>query len=398
MNDTSVVVLARVVSYDRAAVGHALRRSLELLGSRLCLEGPVVAPDASLDGVPVPSAPGGPVLLKPNLLAPVAPGECVTTHPVVFAETARALRERGHALSYGDSPSFGHRLAAAVRRCGLEAEAGPLGIPLADFERGLDVHRPSAAVHRQFHLARPVLGARALVNLPKLKTHGLTTFTGALKNLFGVIPGFRKAEYHVTHPDLEGFSRMLADLNALVRSSLVVMDAIRGMEGNGPRSGTPVDVGFLIVSDDPVAVDAVACRIAGIEPARVPVLAMAEEAGVGRAAPERIELRGDPAEGLVPRRFVLPPAHLATKVPPFLFRFAKNLMVPRPVIVPSRCRRGGDCVRACPVRPKALTREAGGVPRYAYGRCIRCYCCQESCPYKAIEIMPAPLAGLFDRG
>jgi ferredoxin len=222
--------------------------------------------------------------------------------------------------------------------------------------------------------------------------------TGALKNLFGVVPGFRKAEYHVTHPDLEGFSRMLADLNGLVRSSLVVMDAIRGMEGNGPRAGTPVDVGLLIVSDDPVAVDAVACRVAGIDPARVPLLAMAEEAGVGRAAPGRIELRGDPVEGLAPRRFVLPPSNLARKVPPVLFRWAKNLMVPKPVIVPSLCRRCGECVKACPVQPKALAQEAGGVPRYTYGRCIRCFCCQEACPHRAIEILPAPLAGLFDRG
>lgn len=398
MRDASVVVLARVASYDRAAVGRAVRRSLELLGSHLCLDGPVVAPDATVDGAAVPSAGTGAVLLKPNLLAPVAPEECATTHPVVFAETARALRERGHRLAYGDSPGFGHRLGAAVRRCGLEAEAGPLGIRLEEFELGADVYRPSAAVHRQFHLSRAVLGARAMVNLPKLKTHGLTTLTGALKNTFGVIPGFRKAEYHVTHPDLEGFSRMLADLNALVRSSLVVMDAIRGMEGNGPRGGTPVDVGLLIVSDDPVAVDAVACRVAGIDPARLPVLAMAEEAGVGHAAHGRIELRGDPVEGLSPRRFTLPPAHLATKVPPFLFRFAKNLMVPKPAIAASRCRRCGECVRACPVAPKALAQEPGGVPRYAYGRCIRCFCCLESCPHKAIEILPAPLAGLFDRG
>ncbi len=398
MRDSSIVVLARVASYDRAAVGHAVRRSLELLGSHFRLDGPVIANGARVDGGPVPPAADGPVLLKPNLLAPAAPEECATTHPVVFAETARALRERGNRLVYGDSPGFGHHLPATARRCGLAEEAAPQGIPLAEFERGVDVHRPSAAVHRQFHVARAVLEARALVNIPKLKTHGLATMTGALKNVFGVIPGFRKAEYHVTHPDLEGFSRMLADLNALVRSSLVVMDAIHGMEGNGPRAGTPVAVGLLIVSDDPVAVDAVACRIAGIDPARVPLLAMAEEAGVGHAAFKRIEVRGDPVEGLSSRRFALPPANLVNKVPPVFFQLAKNLLVPKPAIVPSRCRRCGECVKACPVQPKALVQEPGGVPRYTYSRCIRCFCCQESCPHKAIEILPAPLAGLFRRG
>jgi len=170
------------------------------------------------------------------------------------------------------------------------------------------------------------------------------------------------------------------------------------MEGNGPRSGTLLHLGLLIVSDDPVAVDATACRIAGIEAERVPILRMAEEAGVGVAAADRIELRGDPIDALAVRRFALPPAALATKVPAFLYRAAKSLMVPRPSIVAARCRRCGECVKACPVRPKALSQEPGEVPRYEYGRCIRCFCCQEACPYGAVEILPAPLAGLFERG
>ena len=394
----SVVVLVRVASYDRDAVSAGVRRALELLG-----EGTVagmrrpLAPDASVHGQIVRRG-AGPVMLKPNLLAPVAPTQGVTTHPAVFAETARALREAGCDLAFGDSPGFGHRLVAAARKSGLAAEAERQNIAMADFEHGADVSWPAAAVHRQFHVARDVLGARALVNLPKLKTHGLTTLSGALKNTFGVIPGFRKAEYHVTHPDLDGFSRMLADLNGVVRSGLVVMDAIDAMEGNGPRSGTLARLGLLIVSDDPVAVDATACRIVGIESERVPLLRMAEEAGIGVATGDRIELDGDVVDGLAARRFILPPAHPSRKVPPALFRFAKNLMVPKPSIVASRCRRCGECVKACPVAPKALSQGTGGVPRYAYGRCIRCFCCQESCPYGAIEILPAPLAGLFSRG
>jgi uncharacterized protein (DUF362 family)/ferredoxin len=394
---SSVVALVRVATYDRQEVARAVRRALALLG----LDGQellsVLAPGATMNGAP--AAPGrGRVLLKPNLLASVAPGEGVTTHPAVFAETARALQERGHDLVYGDSPGFGTRLASAVRRCGLADEADRLGIPLAEFEHGVDVSWPDAVVHQLFHVARGVLDARAVVNLPKLKTHALTTMTGALKNTFGVIPGFRKAEYHVTHPDLEGFSRMLADLNGLVRSGLVVMDAIHAMEGNGPRGGTLVPLGLLIVSVDPVAVDAVACRIMGIDADRAPVLRMAEEAGIGCASADRIEIRGDPVGGLEGRRFALPPQHLARKLPGWLFRWAKNLMVPKPSIVASRCRRCGECVKACPVQPKALSQAPGGVPRYAYGRCIRCCCCQESCPHRAIEILPAPLAGLFDRG
>jgi uncharacterized protein (DUF362 family)/Pyruvate/2-oxoacid:ferredoxin oxidoreductase delta subunit len=397
VRDSSIVVVSRVPSYDRQAVAAAVRRSLELLGTAGGDLEPPLAPGSSVDGKP--ASPGtGPVVLKPNLLAAVPPWEGVTTHPAVFAETARALQERGYRLAYGDNPSFGHRISAAVHRSGLAAEAEQLGIPLADFEHGADAYRPAAAVHRQFHVARSVLDARALVNLPKLKTHGLTTMTGALKNTFGVIPGFRMPECHVTHPDVDGFLRMLADLNGLVRSALVVMDAIIAMEGNGPRGGTLVPLGLLIVSDDAVAVDAVACRVAGIEADRVPILRMAEEAGIGCASAGRIELRGDPVAEPAVRRFTLPPPHIATRIPPFLYRIAKNLVVPKPSIIASRCRRCGECVKACPVQPKALSQASGAVPRYAYGRCIRCCCCQESCPHRAVEILPAPLSGLFDRG
>ncbi len=263
------------------------------------------------------------------------------------------------------------------------------------FDAGENVTYPQGVQNRRFRIARAVLQSGALVNLPKLKTHGLTRITGALKNVFGVVPGSLKAEYHLKHPDTEGFSRMIADLNGLVRSRLVIMDAVKAMEGNGPASGDLVDMGLILISDDAVAADAVACRIIGVDPMSVPVIRFAQEAGIGNAAVQDIDLQGDAPARFRPRSFSLPSRSPTDRVPRFLMRLAKDLIVSRPVIAAETCTRCGECVQSCPTDPKSLSMEKKSVPRYDYGTCIRCCCCQETCPRGAISLARAPLARFF---
>ena len=358
VRSSSVVVIARVSSYDRPAVARAVRRLLELLGAPARMHVPVLAPGASVNGGPA-AAGTGPVLLKPNLLAPGRTrGGRHHASGGVRRDGARpagaGARSRLRRLA-----RFGHRSPRRPAAAGSRPRRTAWASRSRTSSAAPTCTGPGPRCTGQFHVADAVIGARALVNLPKLKTHALTTLTGALKNTFGVIPGFRKGEYHVTHPDLDGFSRMLADLNGLVRPSLVVMDAVQAMEGNGPRGGTLVPLGLLIVSDDPVAVDAVACRVAGIDADRVPVLRMAEEAGIGCASAGRIDLRGDPVEGVSVRRFALPPVHVARKLPAGMFRAAKNLVVPKPSIVASRCRALRRVREGMPGPPEGALAGAG---------------------------------------
>ncbi len=396
MSDRSRVALVACPDYERARVEEAVRKGLSLLG-------PGALPDLRGPG-------SRHLLLKPNLLKPVAPDRGVTTHPAVFAAVAGALRARGSAFAYGDSPNGMFSALAAARVSGLHAEAEALGVPLADFQTGDDVSFPGGTLDRRFTIARAVREAAGIVNLPRLKTHALTTMTGALKNMFGVIPGALKARYHVTHPDVESFSRMIVDLNCAVPSRLVVMDAITVMEGNGPANGRLRSVGLLIITTDPVAADAVGCRIMGIDPRSVAFVRIAEEAGLGNAGPDGIELLGEPLGGFVCPDLDVRVRPLVQNAPRFVMRIAKRLVASKPAIDSTRCTGCGQCVEGCPTDPKSLCRDdhasrgvreyafrPKAVPRYLYSTCIRCYCCQETCPTGAINIRRAPLAGFFER-
>ena len=382
MEARSRVALIACPDYDPERVRAAVRRGFDLLGPRA-----------------IPQGSRG-LLLKPNLLRPAPAEKGVTTHPAVFQAVAGLLKAAGHSLSYGDSPNGMFAPLATARASGLHAAAEALGVPLADFETGVDVSFPEGVLDRRFTVARAAVDTGGMVSLPRLKTHGLTLMTGALKNTFGVIPGGRKGEYHVTHPDLESFSRMIVDLNRAVPPRLVVMDAITVMEGNGPANGRLRPVGVLVITTDPVAADAVGCRIMGMDPSSVPFIRMAEEAGLGNARPEKIELLGDPLEKFICRDLDVRTRPLGQNVPGFLMRVAKSLIVSKPVIDAEKCSRCGQCIDACPTEPKSLgwghPDGPHGVPRYLYSTCIRCYCCQETCATGAISIRRAPLAGMFE--
>jgi uncharacterized protein (DUF362 family)/Pyruvate/2-oxoacid:ferredoxin oxidoreductase delta subunit len=366
--------------YEPVRVAGAVRRGLDLLG---------------WDWLAGPLAQGRPLVLKPNLLRPSPPEKGVTTHPAVFTAVASCLQARGVPLAWGDSPNGIFAPRAAAERAGILAAADARGIPMADFENGEEVSDSRGGRYRRFTIARGARESAGIVNLPRLKTHSLTRLTGALKNTFGAVVGSEKAGLHIRHPDAGSFGRMIADVNLLVPTRLAVMDAVTVMEGNGPAAGTLVDLGLLVISTDPVAVDAVACAILGIEPLSLPFLAAGAASGLGTADLESIEVRGEPLARWTGRRFSVPARNLVKAVPPGLWRLARSLFIGRPVIDARACVACGECVSSCPTSPKSLAQEPGEVPCYDYGTCIRCYCCQETCPEGAISVRPAPLAGFL---
>lgn len=373
----SQVALLRCLNYDQTRVDTAVRRGVDLLG-----------------GIGALVKPGDKIVLKPNLLWGADASKCITTHPAVFQAVGKLLLEAGAKVFYGDSPSFSSGEGAA-RRAGLKQVADALGITWTDFENGCEVSHQSALLVKKLVIAKGVIEADGLISLSKLKTHALVRLTGAVKNQFGCIPGILKAEYHVKLADPYDFASMLVDINTSIRPRLYVMDAVMGMEGNGPHSGQPRQLSALLVSSDPVALDAIASRIVGLNPAFVPTALAGEKAGLGSYHQEQIEVLGDSLPDFIVSDFqvVKSPPEKAAISP--LLTFIRNRVSPRPVIDSVKCNACGTCVEMCPVGPTALDwtkYETGKRPRYRYNCCIRCYCCQEICPEGAI-VVRTPLLG-----
>ena len=369
--DKSKVALVRCDSYDEAEVYNTVRKGIDFIGGISCF-----------------AKTGEKIVLKPNVLVGVNPERCVTTHPSVFKAVGRILKDADVEVRYGDSPGFLGKGEPAMQRAGLKQAATELDIKLTDFEEGRAVTHKAALLSSRFVIANGVLDSDGLVSLPKLKTHGLTRVTGAIKNQFGCIPGLLKAQYHVKMPDPYNFAAMLVDLTSFIRPRLYVMDAIIAMEGNGPNSGTPRKVGVLIFSSDPVALDSIACKIVNLDPEIVPTSKPGERVGLGTYHYDKIEMVGDDINTVIVSDFKVIRKPPVTVPSGRLRSFIKNQTCPGPAIDKSRCTRCGICHKVCPLDPKAIVwdRETGEFPAHNYNTCIRCYCCQEMCPEGAISI------------
>jgi len=373
----STVAVVRCDTYTEEEVCQAVETGVDLLG-----------------GIARFVKPGERIVIKPNVLLGTNPQKCVTTHPSVFKAAGKLLQKTGVSVYYGDASSIG-KCEGNMRRAGLKQAADELGIALADFDNGKSVNHEGALLNKRFTIANGILESDGVVSLPKLKTHALTRFTGAVKNQFGCIPGLEKIQHHVKMPNPYDFATMLVDLNTLIRSRLYIMDGIMSMEGNGPRSGTPRKLGVLLLSSDPVALDSIACRIIALDPECVPTSKPGEKAGLGTYHYENIETVGEKVESFIDAGFDVirtPPVSITGGR---MARFARNRLCPRPTIEKKKCTGCGTCINMCPVVPKAVDWRDGDEskpPRYSYGRCIRCYCCQESCPEGAVAV-GNPLAG-----
>jgi uncharacterized protein (DUF362 family)/Pyruvate/2-oxoacid:ferredoxin oxidoreductase delta subunit len=325
---------------------------------------------------------GARVLLKPNLLKASRPEAAVTTHPEIVRAVIRLVRECGGQPMVGDSPGIGD-LRRVAERSGILSVLEQESVPLVGLDEPVAVKNHGR--FQRFEIARPAAEADVIINLPKFKTHGMTTLTGAVKNLFGCIPGKRKVQWHFnTGVDHDAFMRMLVELTAMLRPRLTVMDAVVGMEGNGPGSGDPRKLGIVLAGEDPVAIDAVAGALVGAGPERLPILRAARAAGVGETEMGNILVVGEPVHAAAVRGFRLPPQeHLEWKLPEWVRRSLKDALTTRPEIDRNACVLCGICRDDCP--QKAIATGADGLT-IDHRKCIRCYCCQEFCPQGAITI------------
>lgn len=326
--------------------------------------------------------PGIRVLLKMNMLRGVSPETAITTHPALVAAVARYLRSRGITeIVVADSPGGTYtasRMHSVYRAIGLGDESYSLNEDFS-FER---VHKEGT---RGFNILTPIAHADLIINLPKLKTHGMTVMSGAVKNLFGAVPGLQKPELHCLNPDERKFSEMLLELADVVAPAYTIIDAVDAMEGDGPSGGTVCSPHLTIASRDLVALDwFCAEKILQVDPRRVPYLALAEEQG-------RLKEREVEGEYALPEKpFLMPEASsidFAGKFPKFLQKpvraFLDRALIAQPKIDRKKCVGCGKCAESCPQHIITVVEKKAQIDRRT---CISCFCCQEMCPVKAIGV------------
>lgn len=370
------VSLVKCMDYEINNVKNAVRKSLDQLG-----------------GISAFVKPGDTVLLKVNLLLRRKPEKVTTTHPSIAQVVAELVLEAGGKPIIGDSPGGYHfynqsTLEAVYETCGMKDAAQKSGAELNYNTDMIDISYPEGKVIKTIKTIRPVVEVDKIINIPKIKTHMMTVYSGAVKNLFGIVPGSYKPEYHLRFEDTGDFANLLIDLCLFANPVLTVMDAVIGMEGYGPTNGTPKKVDLIIAGTNPFAIDVVASTIIGLTPEQVPTIIKSVERGLCTGNVKDIEIIGEKLDKVKVHGFKKPTIQVAFNlynilIPKFVLKRINLLLKPTPVMNHKVCKGCAVCAKSCP--PKAI-KMVDGMPVINYGICIRCFCCHELCSFNAIKI------------
>ncbi|MFQ6040727.1 MAG: DUF362 domain-containing protein [Candidatus Poribacteria bacterium] len=368
INETAAKVAVVKANTDYSDAENAIRKGVELIGG---LDNLIRA--------------GQRVLLKPNLLEVRDGEQGATTDRRVVGTLIKMVNELGALPIVGDAAGirFHGATERVLKETGMREHCEVLGAEVVSFDAvpPVETNLPAGKILKSCHFASTVLDCDVLVSVPKIKTHILTRFTGAVKNLLGTLPGGQKTMAHLVGKTPEGFAQVLVDIYAFLKPKLAVMDAIVGMGGTW-RDSDRAEVGLIIVGRDSVAVDAIASHIVGFDPMSIPTLRVAAERGLGEIDLDKIEVLGEEINNLSVKR--LAAGKMQTVFEGLLFRLQGGFIRKQaPKLLDSECNGCKHCQRVCPVNAVIFENKK---PRFDLGRCIRCFCCHELCPQRAITI------------
>lgn len=338
------------------------------------------------------------VAIKANLVTFARPEEAVTTHPALICALIKMLCDRGARVIVGDSPGGLYNavfLNKVYNACGLHAVEEVGGELNHDFGQR-DATFADAKVLHSFTYTSYLDKADAIINFCKLKTHGMMGMSAAAKNMFGVIPGTMKPEYHFRFPNHEDFARMIVDIDEYFapKVKLCIADAIVGMEGNGPTAGTPREIGCLIASNNPHKLDMVCARIIGLSESEIPTLMAARERGLIPDDINIMKIYGDVDSMIVPdyKNVAVKRSLLFDNKSKLFGKVARSALEAKPTVKNRDCKGCRKCQQICPAMAIKMVDNKPVIDRK---KCIKCFCCQEFCPFGAMVVHRPLLAKIL---
>ncbi len=334
-----------------------------------------------IDNTDFPAISGKTVFLKPNILSDSVPEKAITTDYRAIEALLRILNEMGaEKIIVGDSPGTQMgKLSARLSK--IEEAVKAQNAEFADFR---EKNRPHEINGVRIPMAAALDEADIVISFAKFKTHQLMSATGAVKNMFGTIPGLNKSPLHLRYTTPETFAGFLMKVFEECHVDYAFIDAVIGMEGQGPGSGTPRHIGLMMGSENAYALDRAEALIMGYR--SVPLIETAEKLSPGISDAEFPLLQ--PSSLIIEdykrigegKKNTLRSLVIGTLLN--FFRKGNNDR-PRPIFSADKCRACSRCVNICPA--KALSIENGHVV-FEKRKCIRCYCCHEVCPFDAIKV------------
>ena len=329
---------------------------------------------------------GKKVLLKPNLVMDAVPEKAITTNPLIAEAMIKILREKGAAsICMGDSPGIQMPSFKPVL-AGYTDLSERTGVPWVDFAAETSVHSLYRGI--KVNMTKEVEKADIIISLPKAKTHQLMYSTGAVKNMFGTLPGLNKSPLHVKCPSQEEFAKLICSIWKELRPDYALMDAVIAMEGPGPANGTPHHLGLLIGGADGFQVDYAMGIIMGYSKLDLPI--------VNEGIRERLtdkdswEWTGLRPEDLIVEDYIRIPVKKTNTLNgillPLFTRVFQNAGVKKrkpPTFDHDKCILCLRCKQICPAHALSVVDRKISIDTK---KCIRCYCCHEMCQSDAIDI------------
>ncbi|MFC1669426.1 DUF362 domain-containing protein [Spirochaetota bacterium] len=333
------------------------------------------------------------VCLKPNFLVASKPSKAIMTHPVFFRAVVQIVKEAGGIPVLIESPGI-QSLKSVLNKTSFGDIVNDEAVVVAESSKRIKLHYENAKMHKYVDVMDSFEDVDIIINLPKFKSHGFAYYTGAIKNLFGAVPGMEKSKMHMKIPNRDLFCEYILDLNGALLSGfdkpkkfLHIMDAILVQEGEGPGpAGTPRKMDAIIIGGDAIAVDYVALSVSGLDINSAITVVRGFEREFWVNSPEEIEVVGDRIEDLKlhdfkPTRRTI----LSDQIRwPFTSMTFKNLFVEKPLPMEEKCTLCYNCKKICPANAIEKKNGKKKVPDFDYKKCIRCYCCMEICPEAAL--------------